>query len=299
MAIVSFNFTISDFRFWISPGWRAFVTRAFLSEVVLFLVLLISCSLHAQVHSIPVKPALPPDFRGPGVKYIVPGEKIPGDTIIGDTYYDTQTYNYGNLMNRIFEFPDGTAGATWMDMGPGGVPDRGTGYNFFDGVRWTGTDPHLGFDGRNGFPNYAPWGDSGELVEHYDYIQNAGVIKILRRDVKGRGAWHESVLAPPAGNHSLVWAAMITSGVHHEFVHLLAYTYDNPYRGQGHALLYYRSPDGGLTWDINGILIPGLDSAYFPTIAPLKYSWAQPRGDTLAFTYGFDQFDGLVFQIGE
>jgi hypothetical protein len=198
-------------------------------------------------------------------------------------------------MNRIYEFPDGTIGATWMDMGAGGVPDRGTGYNFYNGTSWSGTVQHLGNDARDGFPNYAPWGANGELVEHYDYILNAGTIKILRRDIKGTGPWQEFVLNPPSG-HSIVWGSMISSGSNHQYLHLLSYTYDNPYLGQDHALLYYRSPDGGVTWDINGVIIPGLDSSYFPSIAPLKYSWAQAVGNTIAFTYGFDQFDGLVFK---
>ena len=229
---------------------------------------------------------------------VIPGQKSITDEIIGDTYFDTQTYNSGNEMNRIYEFPDGNIGATWIDMGTGTPPDpdRGTGYNYYDGSAWTGTLTHLGSDTRDGFPSYAPWGANGEIVEHYQYIANDGPLKILRRDVKGTGSWQESVLNPPVGNFSIVWASMITSGVNHEFVHILAYTYDNPYMGQTNALLYYRSPDGGLTWDINGVIIPGLDAAFYPGISSLQYSWAQPVGNTLAFTYGFNQFDGLVFK---
>lgn len=237
-----------------------------------------------------------PDGKAHAGGTVIPGQKSTSDEILGDTYFDTQTYNSGNEMNRIYEFPDGNIGVTWIDKGPGGVPDRGTGYNFFDGSAWTGTVPHLGGDANNAFPSYAPWGANGEMVEHYQYIANDGPLKILRRDVKGTGTWSESVLAPPVGNFSIVWASMITSGANHEFVHILAYTYDNPYNGQTNALLYYRSPDGGVTWDINGVIIPGLDSAYFPGISSLHYSWAQPVGNTIAFTYGFDQFGGLVFK---
>ncbi|MFH1161059.1 MAG: T9SS type A sorting domain-containing protein [bacterium] len=217
-------------------------------------------------------------------------------TVIGNTWYDTQTYNSGNLMNRLYEHADGTIGATWMLRGSAGVPDRGTAYNFYDGTSWTGAVPHLGNDPNNGFPSYAPWGPSGEIIAHYQYIAGEGPIKILRREVKGQGDWQESVLYPPDGNYSIVWHSMITSGANHEYLHLLAFVYDDPYQGQEDALLYYRSPDGGVTWDINGVIIEGLGSSYFTGINSLKYSWAQPVGNTIAFTYGFDYFDGLVFK---
>ncbi len=89
---------------------------------------------------------------------------------------------------------------------------------------------------------------------------------------------------------------MITSGANHEYIHLLALVYDDPYIGQDDALLYYRSSDGGITWDINGVIIDGLGVDYFPTIPGLKYSWAQPVGNTIAFSFGFAGFDGLVFK---
>lgn len=227
--------------------------------------------------------------------YII-GQKSRSVAVVGNTFFETQTNGSGNLMNRIFEYPDGNIGATWMHQGEGGVPDRGTGYNIFDGTSWGTQAPHLGNDSRNGFPSYAPWGPDGEVISHYQYIANEGPIKILRRENKGEGNWVESVLAPPDGNYSLVWHSMITSGPNHEYIHLLAFVYDDPYVGQDDALLYYRSSDGGVTWDINGVIIDGLGVDYFPSISSLRYSWAQPVGNTIAFTYGFSEFDGLVFK---
>ena len=78
----------------------------------------------------------------------VPGEKILGLTTIGNTWYDAQTYNAGNLMNRVYEHPDGTIGAIWMHQGAQGTPDRGSAYNYFNGSAWTGQAPHLGATGR-------------------------------------------------------------------------------------------------------------------------------------------------------
>jgi len=237
--------------------------------------------------------AVPVSFTPPVI-----GAKSTNVIAIGNTWFDTQT-NSGNLMTRLYEHPDGTIAATWMLMGQGGSPDRGTAYCYYDGTSWSTPEPHLGSDPRNGFPCYAPWGPDGEIVAHYQYIANQGPIKLLRRPNKGSGPWQEIVLPPPDGNYSIVWHSMITSGPNHEYVHLLALVYDDPYQGQDDALLYYRSPDGGDTWDINGVIIEGLGSAYFKTIASLTYGWAQPVGNTIAFTYGFNYFDGLVFKSND
>jgi hypothetical protein len=199
-------------------------------------------------------------------------------------------------MNRVYEYPDGTIGATWMHQGAQGTPDRGSAYNYFTGTAWTGQVPHLGSDPRNGHPCYQPWGPNGEIIAHYQYIAGDGVIKLLKRETKGTGTWQETILYPPEGNYSLVWHSMVTSGPNHEYIHILAYVYDDPYMGQDDALLYYRSSDGGESWDINGVIIDGLDASYFPTISSLRYTWAQPVGNTIAFTYGFDHFDGLIFK---
>jgi len=274
--------------------------------LLIILIVFITASANAQVRPISdgkrlhnpqlCPPVSPPDGVLLNSGTLQPGQKPMNITVIGDTWYDTQTYNSGNLMNRIYQYPDGTIGATWMYKAASGPPDRGTAYNYYDGTTWTDATLHLGGDPNDGFPSYAPWGPNGEIVAHYQYIAGEGSIKLLRRETKGIGTWQESILYPPDGNYSLVWHSMITSGPNHEYVHILALVYDDPYQGQDDALLYYRSPDGGVTWDINGVIIDGLGSTYFNTIASLHYSWAQPVGNTIAFTYGFDHFDGLVFK---
>jgi hypothetical protein len=258
----------------------------------ILIVIAVSGSAQRQL----CQPAATPDGVLLNSAPLQPGQKVLSFMTIGNTWYDTQTYNAGNLMNRVYEHPDGTIGATWMHQAASPPPDRGSAYNYFNGTAWTGQVPHLGSDTRNGHPVYLPWGPNGELIVHYQYILNDSPLKILRRTTKGEGTWEESVLNPPAGNYSLVWHSAVTSGTDHQYLHILALVYDDPYQGQDDALLYYRSPDGGVTWDINGVVIDGLGSSYFPTISGLRYGWAKPVGNTIAFTYGFDHFDGLVFK---
>jgi hypothetical protein len=234
-----------------------------------------------------------PDAVNPFYDQIIPGQKLFENSIIGTTWYDLQSYT--NVMQRIWAYPDGTVGATWMSAGQNLVPERGAGYNYFDGSNWGTPNLHVGPTDRKGWPSYAPWGPNGEIIALYQYVVGAGSIKFYTRENKGEGDWIESTLIPPAGV-SLVWHSMITSGENHEFIHLLAYTYDAVYQGQTNALLYYRSSDGTQTWDIDGVTIDGLGEGDFPTIHSLTYAWANPVGETIAFTLGFDEWGGWVFK---
>ncbi|GAB4327472.1 MAG: hypothetical protein Kow00127_20250 [Bacteroidales bacterium] len=225
----------------------------------------------------------------------VPGAKSYDFTIIGTTWNDLQALNYGNVMQRMWSWPDGTVGSSWLCAGENDDPERGAGYNFFDGSAWGEPNLHVGPPDRMGSPSYAAWGPEGEIIALYRYTPGSGPIYLYKREVRGQGDWVEVELLPPQGV-SLVWHSMTTSGQNHETIQLLALTYDEPYMGQENALLYYRSSDGGETWDIAGQIIDGLGSDYFATINSLSYAWANSVGDTIAFTYGFDEFGGRVFR---
>lgn len=225
------------------------------------------------------------------------GEKSPSDVSnVGVSYWDLQSYS--NIMSRMWEYDDGTVGAIWMGAGEGIIdPNRGTGYNYYDGTEWGEPVPHIGEDERTGWPSYAPWGENGEVIEHYWYVTDEiNPLRIYTRETKGEGDWTmNSVYGPD--DLSIVWGSMMTSGDNHEFIHLLAYTYDEPgYMGQSNALLYYRSSDGGASWDIEAELIEGLGIDYRPSAANLKFNWANSVGNTIAFSYGFDEFGGQIFK---
>lgn len=197
---------------------------------------------------------------------------------VGTTWYDLQT-NY-MLQNRIYFNPaDETIGIVWTKgMTATAFPDRGTGYNFFNGSSWL-PEPEVRIeDERTGWPNYAPLGPNGEIV----IAHLASGLKISTRAQKGTGAWTYATLMGPAGAPDLTWPRMITSGPDNQYIHMIANTYD-PYLGQTSALLYYRSLDGGQTWDIEGELLDGLGADYYTEIGADAYGWADAKGDTIAF----------------
>ncbi|MEZ5195355.1 MAG: hypothetical protein R2764_02825 [Bacteroidales bacterium] len=216
------------------------------------------------------------------------------EAIVGETIYDLQGYN--SLQQRIYTYPDGTIGMVWM-MGfeTGSWEDRGTGYNYYDGQEW-GYSPTSRVESIfSGWPCYAPLGESGELIVSFHYDNSFWELVLNKREQKGEGLWEESYLNGPE-TYGLAFPAVITNGENNSTIHLLAITRGGDYMGQPGALLYYRSQDGGQTWDILHHYFEELGPDHLTLVFGDTYSWAAPRGDTLAFSVGFTSEDGYVMK---
>ncbi|HRY97989.1 MAG TPA: T9SS type A sorting domain-containing protein [Bacteroidales bacterium] len=209
------------------------------------------------------------------------------ETKIGETRWDDQSN--ASLQNRLYLFPDGTLGATWvMGFTDGSWTDRGTGYNYFDGSSWA-ADPTARIESqRSGWPSYAPWGANGEIIVSHT---SGNGLNIMTRAQKGSGTWNQSLFSGPAGHTGLLWARMMTSGANHNTVHILGLTpptgySGTPYLGQDGALVYSRSTDGGASWAVQNLVLPGMDSSHYLGFASDAYAFASPKGDTLALVVG-------------
>ncbi len=209
--------------------------------------------------------------------YVSNDRDIIGEDEVGNTWYDLQT----NIMlsNRIYTYPDGSIGAVWTRgiEGAPNFPDRGTGYNFFDGSigTWDDMPTERVEDERTGWPSYAPLGENGEII----VAHLAAGLKISTREQKGTGNWNYQTLNGPT---DLTWPRMITAGENHNTIHLIVNSYD-PYGGQPRALFYYRSLDAGATWDIEAEVLEGTGPDYYTEINADSYVWAEPNGGAIAF----------------
>jgi hypothetical protein len=224
----------------------------------------------------------------------ITGQKLT-ESIMGQTWYDLQTY--GAMSQRIYAYPDGTIGGVWM-MGfeTTAWNDRGAGYNYFDGTAW-GEYPTARLESiRTGWPCYAPLGPNGEVVASHALPSDDWVILINKRANKGQGNWIESSLAGPTAGVGIVWPAMVTNGTDHNTIQMLARSYGTMYMGQDGALLYSRSTDGGETWDIQNYYFDDLGPDYFVAIDADGYAWAEPKGNTIAFSVGFDAGHGCILK---
>ncbi|MFO8129684.1 MAG: T9SS type A sorting domain-containing protein [Bacteroidales bacterium] len=217
---------------------------------------------------------------------------------VGETRYDLQT-NYSS-QNRLYLHDDGTIGATWTrGMEEVSFPNRGTGYNYFDGMEW-GDFPTERIESQHcGWPSYAAYGDGGEVV-----VAHTGAVDGLifnTRDTKGNGDWTEFFMTGPAGHEGLLWPRMVTAGTDHMTFHLFALTKPTGnggdlYNGMDGALLYSRSLDGGTTWDIQNEQPEEVTSDEYNAIGGDYYAIAEPRGDVAAFVVASKWHDMFILK---
>jgi hypothetical protein len=227
----------------------------------------------------------------------VSSRSVNDDPVVSVTRYDLQS-NYTN-QRRIYVFPDGTIGTTttWTPS-DSPWPDRGTGYNYFDGSAW-GPLPSARVETiRTGWPNYLPYEADGEIIVAH---QATGPLVINKRVPKGTGNWTQSLMPTlPANITGMFWPRAVTNGANHTNIHIIAMTLPTgnggqPYNGMNGALLYCHSLDGGTTWT-DWVQLPGLSGAEYTNFTADTYTWADPHGDTLAFTCGDSWKDQFIMK---
>ena len=198
------------------------------------------------------------------------------DEIIGGSRYDMQT-NAAIQNNRFVMWPDGNLSATWtMGFADAAYNDRGTGYNYRNAGAW-GPQPTVRIESmKAGWPSVHPWMGNGEMILSHNSTK---FMPMNTRPVKGTGAWTQNLrLTAPGNAFGLVWPRTITSGPNHQYIHVLVVTTPvanggTVYQGLDGALIYYRSLDGGATWDKQGIILPQLTSADYFGFSGDDYAW--------------------------
>jgi hypothetical protein len=226
----------------------------------------------------------------------VSNKSVLTDPVTAVTLYDEQSN--GAMENRCYLYADGTIGTTctWSNQQTNWT-DRGTGYNYFDGTAW-GPQPSARVETvRTGWPEYRPFGPTGEIIITHEA---SGPLVINTRPVKGTGTWTQTIMpALPTGMAGIFWPRMVTNGTNHTNIHVIAVTEPTAnggtvYNGMNGALVYCHSLDGGVTWS-SWIQPDGLTSTNYVGFSGDNYSFAEPHGDTLAFTIG----DSFVDQVLE
>ena len=211
--------------------------------------------------------------------------------IIGWTTYDLQT-NSSN-QNRIAVHDDGTISAVWtMSAEFNNIwNDRGTGYNYFDGSSWAFSAPQPPFPNprlentRVGWPSVIALGDGGERVITHSTQNN--VLNQCSRSAIGTGTWTDANI----GEFYLIWNRSATGGLDGNTIHTIALTEPSGgtwtgslYNGLNGAVLYFRSQDGGNNWDIDTMIIPGMDTSSFLGFSADDYCIAA-KGETVVIAY--------------
>lgn len=205
---------------------------------------------------------------------------------IGITNFDIQTL--ASMGRRIGEPSPGTIGATWqMSLVQPNWPDRGTGYNFFDGTAW-GPNPTAQVEGaRSGYPSYTVMENGTEVVISHKALA-AGWQLIAYTKPFGSSTWTEHILPSnvPGGN---VWAKIAAGGADGNSLHVIGITLNpsfggSEYKGMTNHPLYWRSTDGGQTWDKQDFVLPGVDSSAYLSMGAESYN-IDAKGETVAISF--------------
>ena len=219
------------------------------------------------------------------------------ETIVGTTTYDLQSNN--SVQNRIKRYSDGTIalGWTYSSQFTMAFPDRGTGYNYFDGTSWSPNPTSRVETQRSGWPSITGTNAGKEfIVNHNTDVEQ---LYVVNRANKGTGPWIEGTYAGPTPDGNW-WPRAIVGGANGETVHLFSLTYPvanggSLYQGQDGAITYSRSLDGGNTWDIDHIVLPGMESAFYSGFSADEYN-IDANGDVVAFVTGSATRDVILMK---
>ncbi|MCB0551600.1 MAG: T9SS type A sorting domain-containing protein [Phaeodactylibacter sp.] len=218
---------------------------------------------------------------------------------IGATTYDLQSNN--SVDDRISRGPDGEIYGIWTFSLNGDVaaPDRGAGYNkTTDGV-W-GDQPSQRVEAaRTGWPSHVITESGTEcIISHV----GAPAVHVARRTA-GSNTWEESdipsQILPGNGGPGILWPRATASG---ENIHVLAISYPvanggTEYEGVDGHPLYYRSTDGGASWDKVDVILPGLDNTSIVGATADGYA-IDSRGDVVAIAF-FEGWSDVILMKSE
>ncbi len=221
------------------------------------------------------------NFNNPVSMVRSTGAFAPTEHVIGTTWYDLFSNKF--IGNRFYRWEDGTMAGTFIfGVEATAFPDRGTGYNFYDGTEW-GPVPTARIESlKTGWPSNWAWGAEGEMSVAHNGV--AG-LEFIQRATKGTGAWTQTNFIGPAGiENDLTWPRLATSGENNEVIHMITNSYVE-YMGQATALLYSRSIDGGATWDPQNVVMEGTGPDELFEVAADEYTIAT-RGNTVAILIG-------------
>jgi Secretion system C-terminal sorting domain len=179
------------------------------------------------------------------------------DEEMGETFYDLQTNSA--IMRRVASRPNGDVSAAWtMSQLATGWGDRGSGYNVRRGGTWNPAPTTRIETVRTGFTNLCRQGGRDMLVAHGTVAPNTTLGPVVTFVT-------DAGVATTVGLNTVAAGALwFRSAVDGNNIHIIGIT--NPptiHLGTPGHLLYWRSKDGGATWDKQATVIKGIDSTTY------------------------------------
>lgn len=175
---------------------------------------------------------------------------------VGTSIYDLQTNN--SIQNRIIADDAGVAACFTFSATNSSdtYPDRGTGYNHRTAGEWQDDITQRVESMRTGWTSLMHPSNGSEILMNHS---GTGGIKVWSRAAVGTGNWTNSVVPTPSG-FAMFWPRAASGGADGNSIHMICLSDPNAgayTNGMTGALLYHRSTDGGATWDLTEVLLPG------------------------------------------
>lgn len=229
----------------------------------------------------------------PEVDHTMSRELVIERQVIGYTQYDLQSN--AAIDDRIAGGGDAMSAAWTMSLELTPFEDRGTGYNFYDGVAWDEIAYERIESTRIGWPSIVHTASGREVVVSHPGIDTP--LHMAWRDAGTDAVWSEASIPSEIAIGKL-WPRMAAGGEDGNSLHVICVTTPEGngggfVGGQDGALLYYRSQDGGDSWDIIDHVFPELDSTQFFGFGGDTYA-IHSRGNTVAFASFNDFSDSFV-----
>ncbi|MFZ4543989.1 MAG: T9SS type A sorting domain-containing protein [Saprospiraceae bacterium] len=213
---------------------------------------------------------------------------------IGTTNYDlgsngavkARLINYGaKKLSGAFNLGTGDIAA--------GVNDRGSGYNTTDGNGKFGPRPTKRVEAvRTGFTTLCRDADGNE----YLFAHQAPYKIMMSYKQKGVNTWVPKLI-PSEAEGGVLWSAAAIGGANGKTIHVIALTAPTGGTTNGTlfddingALLYYRSLDGGNTWDKKDVALPGINGLRYNRMSSDAYT-VVVKGDKVAIASFGDFYD--------
>jgi hypothetical protein len=216
------------------------------------------------------------------------------EEMLGSTTYDLQSN--ACVDNRLIRHADGTISAAWTMSAQFSnfYSDRGTGYNFYDGSTWDSYPNARLESSRGGWPSILATGSGKEIAITHN--TDNGYLLMTHRTSIGSGSWNEDIVSSIDSNglyRDIIWNRAVIGGANQQTIHMVGVIANTAlggtiYNGLDGALVYYRSQDGGSTWDIKDLQLPTLDSTKYLGFSGDSYAIAS-NGETVVVAY----FGGL------
>ena len=175
---------------------------------------------------------------------------------VGTSIYDLQTN--GSIQNRIIADDAGVAACFTFSATNSSdtYPDRGTGYNYRTAGVWQDDITQRVETMRVGWTSLMHPSNGSEVLMNHS--GSAG-IKVWTRPAIGTGTWVNSIVPTPSG-FAMFWPRAVTGGADGNSIHMVCLADPNAgafTNGMTGPILYNRSTDGGATWDLTEVLLPG------------------------------------------